>query len=218
METDLEFLQISCFLYEYRLNKRVTNETMEDLSEWLQNNDKLNFNVDYDTPIFVTSLSPNVSKILDIINMYSPDFPMIISISDTDKYMLKKLDFQSNSHVTYRGSGRMCIPCFHGGSISVDGEIDGLDILELIKVSKPFTTFTTCIESKHISIDEAYTSSILSELYDVIENSDDDNLYQFTLKAGFRGRSPSMLTKYIRSWKISAYVEDNVFYIRAQKD
>lgn len=218
MEADLEFLQISCFLYEFRSNKRFKDDWVEELSKWLQSINKLKVDVEYDTPLFITSLSPNLPKFLDIINMYSPDFPLMISVSENQNYMLKKLDFQCRSHVTYKGKGVIYIPCFHGGYISVDGKIESLDLLEMIKVSKPVSIFTTSIKSNDISINDERVSSILSELYAKVEHSDDDDLHQFTLKSGFSGGHLKPVTLYIRIWKICAFVSDNVFHIKAQKN
>lgn len=225
VDNDLEFIQMSCFLYEFRMNERLRDKTMDELSRWLQSKGKLNILIGYDTPAFISSLSPNFSKILDIVNLYSPNFPMIISIqSEKEKYMLKKLDFQSNSPVTYRSKGIISIPCFHGGEIIVDGKIDGLDLQEIIKVSNPFVVFKTSIVSSAIDIDQERVDTILSELYSMIENSDDEDLYKFTLKSAYTNTNSNNIstlkasTLFIRNWKITFFVDDAYLHLRAEKD
>ena len=220
MESDLEFLQISCFLYKFRMNNKVQDILIEDLSRWLQSKGKLNTRVGFDKPVVITSASPNFSKILDVVNIYSPNFPMLISIKSEKNKSVRKLDFKSDSTVIYQGKSLVTIPCFHGGEIVVNGQVDGLDIYELVKVSNPSLVFKTSNEAEFIVVDQERVTKILDELCAIIERSEDEDLFQFSLKARIVAGGIQIPDSafFLRIWKIHTYFDDGFFFLRADKN
>ena len=217
MESDLEFLQTSCFLYKFRLNNKVQDTLIEEVSRWLQTEGKLNTRVGFNNPVIISSRNPNFSRILDVVNMYSPNFPMLISLKSEND--VRKLDFRSDSTVIYRGKGLVTIPCFHGGQIVVDGNVDGLDIYELVKVSNPSLVFKTSIDAEVVDVKQAQIAKILDELCAIIERCEDEDLFEFSFRArivagGIQIPDSSI---FLRIWKIYTCYENGFFHLRAKK-
>ena len=144
---DLLFLQFLSYIYTNRTKN--SNGMLEELSDWLRENNKINSNSDPCEPVHLGLSWPDASRLVDALNTYSPDFP-INMVLESPHCVVSRLNISSPSTYTYSSNVAVDIPFFHGGIVEVIGDVNFDSVIDLIS-SDP-STFTTEIRSSGILV------------------------------------------------------------------
>lgn len=203
---DLVFLLFCAFIYEKRTSPGVSgvNETIGGLSCWLTKADKLKLDVEPCSPSTLDFDDPDTARLIDTLNAYSPEFPLKMLFSkESDTYVAKRISVLSPSTYTYKFSGPLELPFFHGGKIAVDGDVSFDTIVDLLASHRELS-FTTEIDVTGSLVN--CTSETLQLAFDnlrrTIYDKPDEELSGFSLRGSCQSET-SLEDLLVRSWRIS---------------
>lgn len=206
---DLVFLLFCAFIYEKRTcrdRNGCLDETIAGLSCWLTEADKLKLDVEPCKPSTLNFEDHDTTKLIDVLNAYSPEFPLTFLFSkESDTYVAKRINVLSPSTYTYKfPSGSLEVPFLHGGKIVVDGDASFDTIVDLL-TSHGKLAFTTEIDVAGSLVN--CTSQTLQLAFDTlrqtISDNSDEELSVFSVKGSCPTSTLSIEDVQLRKWQIS---------------
>ena len=215
--SDLEFLLLSSHIYQSRdKNLCINSSDLPTLTKWLKDTNRLRElkDIDPEDDIEITFENP---RVIDLLNKCNPSINIKFEIeSDEDMLILKRLKIKNSSHITYVSEEiPVSIPILHGGNILVTGDVNGDDLLHLIKNTSSSILMTTRIFIDGF-MEEDIVREIMDRMIDIVYKKDDSDIFGFSLSYHSNSGMVNQ-KKVIRGWIIEAGVRSDRSFISVEK-
>ena len=204
---DLVFMLFSAFIFERRTRQGSPSldKHLAELSSWLKANDKLKTDVDACTPSTLDFDDADSPRIVDALNTYSPEFPLVLLFSkNSGTHVARRLKTLSPSTYSYRlAPGILDLPFLHGGKVVVEGDVSFDSVVDLLSRKTP-QVFTTDVEVSG-SLVGCNSESVKNAMYHLrqgIYERNDDELFGFSL-CGYCSLNFEVDSLLVRKWRIS---------------
>lgn len=205
-KNDLVFLLYCAFIFDKRTRDGVpsVDKYLEETSSWLRENNKLNLEVEPCAPSTLDFDDADAPRVVDVLNAYSPEFPLNLEFSDnSSSYVAKRLQLESPATYSYRiRSGTLDLPFLHGGKIKVDGDISFDAVVDLLS-SQQRLAFTTEIDvsGSLVGCDPDSILVAIRHLRQWIYETPDDLLFGFSVCG--KTKPIEVDSVMVRKWRIS---------------
>lgn len=228
-DRDLIFVAFCAFIFEKRTQQAqnsTSDKNLSEISKLLQEYGKLNLDCGDKAPTLDFD-DPDSSKLVALLNTYSPDFSINLKFSK-DTFPANTLNIRSPSTFRYElqelqeNSEPFHLPLLHGGKIEVVGGDLSFDSVVDALISTPaHIVFTTDINISGALV--GCTHESLQNAVDVLRRGlseePEENIFRFSLSASIDEEQvlPSIDPVVVRTWIISLSTSDSRCCLQAQR-
>lgn len=205
---EVDLLSILVFLYENRAPSAPTNQDMQEASEMLQKEGRVNLHVDTCMPVKIDTSEGDTDVLIEAINQYQPQSPIRFHIANSaDVESISRLNARGISRYTYSSgfSEPLRFLALHGGEVVIESDVELETIINSIEVSSIDTIMTTFIVVSGTirSCTEEALDRLMRSLQVKLQLSSDDRLFGMLLVGGSDHALKYTREDVVRSWSLS---------------
>ena len=209
---DVGFVLYCAFIFEKRTRSGAPSldTSLAETSAWLLTNNKLKLDIEPCAPATLDFDDADTPRVVDLLNIYSPEFPLSLTFSDNSRsYAAKRIQVQSPATYSYKiGSGILDLPFLHGGKIKVAGDVSFDTVVDLLSSHKSLV-FTTDIDvaGELVGCNPDSVQVAIRHLRQWILEKRDDDLFEFSVC----GRAPALDVDpvVVRKWRLTYATTDD---------